>query len=372
MTSGGATRDEITAILNQLRGLLGEGTPVTAPLPSTIPDDVGRRLEALPNGLGDFIEHLVLSRKSQAQISAALAEVDPSLVPVVDESGAHVTAGREDIDNTTNQYVSRDDALAPIEGTPMGAMASLQNKANALANGSNAVRSQMPPAEMRRVLVDALAQKYYQQAKAASSGIGGGMPGGGMGMGSGSGGGQGGGSGGGGNPLSALSGLSSTPASMLSSLSSGKGGSEPGTRLAARATPGGALPQGVASEKGLQRNTILLARAISAAFPEITDIGGYRQDSLKWHPNGLAIDVMIPNYSSADGKALGDRVLAFALQHASKYGLNHAIWRQTMYTQGSAPRPMENRGSDTQNHFDHVHIATDGGGYPTGGETYAL
>jgi len=159
---------------------------------------------------------------------------------------------------------------------------------------------------------------------------------------------------------------------MLSSLSSGKGGSEQGVRLAARATPDGALPQGVASEKGLQRNTILLARAISAAFPEITDIGGYRQDALKWHPNGLAIDVMIPNYSSADGKALGDRVLAFAMQHASKYGLDHAIWRQTMYTQGSSPRLMEDRHGDTQNHFDHVHIATDGGGYPTGGETYAL
>ena len=91
---------------------------MTAPLPSTIPDDVGQRLEALPNGLGDFIENLVISRKSQAQISAALAEVDPSLVPVVDESGAHVNAGREDIDNTTNQYVSRDDALTPVENTP--------------------------------------------------------------------------------------------------------------------------------------------------------------------------------------------------------------------------------------------------------------
>ena len=122
---------------------------MTAPLPSTIPDDDGQRLEALPNGLGDFIENLVLSRKSQAQISAALAEVDPSLVPVVDESGAHVNAGREDIDNTTNQYVSRDDALTPVENTPMGAMASLQNKADAVANGSNAVRTQMPPAEMR-------------------------------------------------------------------------------------------------------------------------------------------------------------------------------------------------------------------------------
>ncbi|GAT04570.1 hypothetical protein [Mycolicibacterium fortuitum] len=347
---------------------------MTAPLPSTIPADVGQRLDALPNGLGDFIEQLIQARKSQAQISAALAEVDPSLVPVVDESAANVAAGRDDIDNTTNQYVNRDDALAPVENTPMGAVASLQNKADALAGGTDAVRAQMPPADMRRVLVEALAQKYYQQAKAAASGMGGAMGGG---QGGGMGGGQGGGApggGGGGNPLSALSGLSSTPASLVSGLAGKNGKGEPGTLLAARATPEGALPPEIGSEKGLQRNTILIARAISAAFPEIKEIGGVRADSLKWHPNGLAIDVMIPNYGSAEGKALGDRVLAFAMKHAAKYGLDHAIWRQTMYTQGSAPRLMATRagGDLTQNHFDHVHIATSRGGYPTGGETYSL
>ncbi|RFZ07579.1 hypothetical protein DSM43518_03321 [Mycobacterium marinum] len=369
MTTGGATRDEITAILNQLRSLLGEGTPVTAPLPSTIPADIGRRLEALPNGLGDFIEQLVFSRQSQAQISAALAEVDPSLVLVVDDSAANVTTGRSDIDATTNQYETRDDALAPVENTPMGAMASLQNKADTVATASSVIRAQMPQADIRRVLVDALAQHYYQQAKAAASGLPG-ISGGGMGTGSGTGGGPG---GGGMNPLSPVSGLASGPASMLAGLSSGKGGKvEPGALLAARATPQGALPPEIGSERGLQRNTILIARAITAAFPEIRSIGGVRSDSLKWHPNGLAIDVMIPNYNSAEGKALGDRVLAFAMRNAAKYGLDHAIWRQTMYTQGSSPRGMENRGSDTQNHYDHVHIATDGGGYPTGGETYSL
>ena len=56
-----------------------------------------------------------------------------------------------------------------------------------------------------------------------------------------------------------------------------------------------ALPAGVASEEGLQVKTIWAARAISVMFPEITNIGGFRQDPLKWHPNGLAIDVMIPN-----------------------------------------------------------------------------
>ena len=55
------------------------------------------------------------------------------------------------------------------------------------------------------------------------------------------------------------------------------------------------LSPGVASEQRLQVKTIWAARAISVLFPEITTIYGYREDPLPWHPNGLAIDVMIPN-----------------------------------------------------------------------------
>ena len=62
-----------------------------------------------------------------------------------------------------------------------------------------------------------------------------------------------------------------------------------------------ALPPGVAPEQGLQVKTIWVARAISVMFPEIKTIGGFRQDALKWHPNGLAIDVMIPNHHT-DGR----------------------------------------------------------------------
>lgn len=362
MTVDSGTCDEITAILNRLRALLGAGTPASAPLPSTIPADIGNRLNALPDGLGTLITQLVHARKSQADISAALAQVDPSLVPLVNQSAVNVNAGRDELDAVTTQYDERDRALAPIEGTPIGAMASLQNKADALAGGTDAVRGQLPPAELRRVMVDTLARQYYQQAKAAAAGMSGGQ-GGGMGAGSG-------GAGGGSSPLGALSGLASSPSSALSGLTSGAGGRA--TLASARATPAGALPPEVGSEKGLQRKTILAARAISAAFPEIRDIGGVRADSLKWHPQGLAIDVMIPNPTSPQGKDLGNRVLAFVMANASKFGLDHAIWQQTMHIQGSPPRLMENRGSPTANHMDHVHVATDGGGYPTGGEVYAL
>ncbi|OHU96884.1 hypothetical protein [Mycobacterium talmoniae] len=123
------------------------------------------------------------------------------------------------------------------------------------------------------------------------------------------------------------------------------------------------LPVGVASESGLQVKTILAARSISAAFPEIHQIGGVRPDALRWHPNGLALDVMIPNPSSAEGIALGNEIVAFALKNTERFDLQDAIWRGTYYT------PNGPQGSG-YGHYDHVHITTHGGGYPTGGEVY--
>jgi hypothetical protein len=123
------------------------------------------------------------------------------------------------------------------------------------------------------------------------------------------------------------------------------------------------LPVGVAPEEGLQVRTILAARAISAAFPEIHDMGGVRPDPLPWHPNGLAIDVIIPNPGSPEGIALGNEIVTYALQNAARFGLQDAIWRGVYYT----PSGPKGYGAG---HFDHVHITTTGGGYPTGGEKY--
>ena len=133
-----------------------------------------------------------------------------------------------------------------------------------------------------------------------------------------------------------------------------------------------ALPVGVAPEKGLQVKTIWAARAISVLFPQITTIGGYRQDALKWHPNGLAIDVMIPNHDSPAGIELGNQIAGFALANAKRWGINHVIWRQKIYPGVGKGSWTADYGNETANHYDHVHIATDGGGYPTGHETYYI
>jgi hypothetical protein len=133
-----------------------------------------------------------------------------------------------------------------------------------------------------------------------------------------------------------------------------------------------ALPTGVAPEGGLQVKTIWAARAISLLFPQITTIGGYRQDALKWHPSGLAIDVMIPNHNSPEGIELGDQIAGYALANAKRWGIDHIIWRQKIYPGIGKPSWTANMGNETANHYDHVHIATDGGGYPTGHETYSI
>ena len=124
------------------------------------------------------------------------------------------------------------------------------------------------------------------------------------------------------------------------------------------------LPAGLAPERGLQVKTILASRAISAAFHELHEIGGVRPDALRWHPDGLALDVIIPNPSSAQGVALGNEIVAYVLKNADRFGMQDAIWRGTYYT------PDGGRQGGGYGHYDHVHVTTTGGGYPTGAEVF--
>ena len=131
-----------------------------------------------------------------------------------------------------------------------------------------------------------------------------------------------------------------------------------------------ALPPGVCDERGLQVQTLLAERAISKRFPEIKEMSGVRPDSMKWHPNGLAIDVVIPNWDTPAGRALGDRIVDYVFANADRFGLEYVIWQQTYRPASGSPHLMENRGSPDANHYTHVHISSYGGGFPTGGENY--
>lgn len=123
------------------------------------------------------------------------------------------------------------------------------------------------------------------------------------------------------------------------------------------------LTRGVAPERGLQVKTILVERAVTEMFPQIHSMIGVRPDSKPWHPNGLAVDIMIPNPGSSEGIALGNAIRDYALHNVGAFGIQDVIWRGTYYT------PAGPSGSG-YGHYDHVHITTTGGGYPHGGEEY--
>lgn len=120
----------------------------------------------------------------------------------------------------------------------------------------------------------------------------------------------------------------------------------------------GSLPGFAAG--GLTPHATEMKRVISSMFG-VSDIGGYREpDGYNEHSTGNALDVMIPNSDSEQGKLLGDSITAWALKNAKAIGLTGAIWRQTSYGYGGSfdgtGKPMEDRGNPTANHFDHVHL----------------
>ncbi|WP_169332544.1 phage tail tip lysozyme [Corynebacterium mastitidis] len=126
----------------------------------------------------------------------------------------------------------------------------------------------------------------------------------------------------------------------------------------------------ILNEDKLQKNAKDLAHAVAEKFKgRIDTIGGWRPfDRFPDHPSGRAIDVMIPNYSSVEGKVLGDEVYDFIWQHGEEYNVEYTIWQQKYDNKGDGGSVMEDRGSDTENHLDHVHVTTDGSGYSGRGQ----
>lgn len=97
---------------------------------------------------------------------------------------------------------------------------------------------------------------------------------------------------------------------------------------------------------------------IRPLFPKITTIYGWRASSAysSDHPNGRAVDFMIPNYKT--NKALGDSLAAYVIENGKRLHVTYVIWRQRIYTMSSGKwKAMADRGSDTQNHMNHVHVS---------------
>lgn len=111
--------------------------------------------------------------------------------------------------------------------------------------------------------------------------------------------------------------------------------------------------------EGLNPGANYLRDVIRRMWPQVTDIGGRRaEDGMGEHSTGNAIDIMIPNWQTPEGVALGNQIGAFLVKNAKALGLDGLIWQQRSYGYGGSfysGTPMDDRGDPTQNHMDHLH-----------------
>ena len=101
-------------------------------------------------------------------------------------------------------------------------------------------------------------------------------------------------------------------------------------------------------------------------WPQIKTFGGVHPDPLPDHPSGRALDLMLPNYTSAAGKKLGYDMSRWLQKHHSELGINYIIYDQHIWNvrrDKEGWRYMANRGSDSANHKNHVHVTVLAKGY---------
>ena len=108
----------------------------------------------------------------------------------------------------------------------------------------------------------------------------------------------------------------------------------------------------------LQPQAEAFRQDVAAQFG-LTDIGGYREGDPQDHGKGLAVDVMVPV-----GSAVGDQVAQYAVDNISNAGISYIIYKQQFYAPvnniygpANTWNQMPDRGSVTENHYDHVHVS---------------
>jgi uncharacterized protein YraI len=129
-------------------------------------------------------------------------------------------------------------------------------------------------------------------------------------------------------------------------------GSSGSSGSSAPAATGGACTNGSSVSPGVSPNVVSVHQAVCASFPEITTYGTFRADGE--HSQGLAVDIMV----SGDR---GWQVAEYVRANASQFGVSYLIYAQKIWSVDRASegwRYMEDRGSSTANHYDHVHVTT--------------
>jgi uncharacterized protein YraI len=107
-------------------------------------------------------------------------------------------------------------------------------------------------------------------------------------------------------------------------------------------------------EADLTANARAVYRAVCAAYGDtVSSFIGYRAGDSGDHGSGRAVDIMVSGDPGWD-------IAHYVQAHAGELGVTYVIYQQKIWMAGnptSAWKLMEDRGSTTANHYDHVHVS---------------
>ena len=113
-----------------------------------------------------------------------------------------------------------------------------------------------------------------------------------------------------------------------------------------------------AANEGLRPQTAALKEEIAAKYG-ITEFSLYRPGDSGDHGKGLAADFIVGNNTE-----LGNQVAADVISNMTGRGISYVIWQQkfyapfdSIYGPANTWNQMPDRGSVTENHYDHVHVS---------------
>ncbi len=133
---------------------------------------------------------------------------------------------------------------------------------------------------------------------------------------------------------------------------------EPTTYNAPAVTDAASVTANNPANEGLQPQTAALKEEIAAKYG-ITEFSLYRPGDSGDHGKGLAADFIV-----GDNTELGNQVAADVTSNMTERGISYVIWQQqfyapfeSIYGPANTWNQMPDRGSVTENHYDHVHVS---------------
>ena len=107
-------------------------------------------------------------------------------------------------------------------------------------------------------------------------------------------------------------------------------------------------------ESHLTSNARSVYRAVCAAFGgSVSSFGGYRAGDGGDHGSGRAVDIMVSGEPGWD-------IARYVQTHSRELDVAYVIYEQQIWMAGNSTsqwKTMQDRGSRTANHYDHVHVS---------------